>query len=346
MGASALLALPALEIGYRLHTQRPVLVLDDWRAGRIEDIRYGEKSQFDAELGWVPREEYESTGYNTLENGIRRNLCEKEVRTGGILAVGDVFTNGGEEVADGGTWPAHLERLTGVPVLNAGVAGYATDQIVLRAEGLLPVVQPRTLVVGVFEETIARARYASFGLPKPYFTIEGGKLVRHAPTRLPEEPHANWLGSARAALGYSALLDAVLGRAAPVYWLGKPGEQVFRTTDSDPVAVTCALLQRLKARAEAQGVRVLLLMQYARKTVAERTEPGMDAAQVAACANALGLEVIDQLGALRAAAAQSSEALNELYLQSPGYGQMTSKGNRMTAQLLATALGTMAARGK
>jgi hypothetical protein len=346
MGASALLVLPALEIGYRLHTQRPVLVLDDWRAGRIDDLRYGEKSQFDAELGWVPRDEYESPGYNTLEHGIRRNLCEKEVRTGGILAVGDVFTHGGDEVADGDTWPAHLERLTGVPVLNAGVAGYATDQIVLRAEGLLPVVQPRTLVVGVFEQTIARARYAAFGLPKPYFTIEGGKLVHHAPTRLPEEPQADWLSSARSALGYSALLDAVLGRAAPGYWLGKPGEQVFRTADNDPVAVTCALLQRLKARAGAQGVRVLLLMQHARKTVAERTEPGTDAAQVAACAHALGLEVVDQLDALRAAAAERPGALDELYLRTPGYGQMTSRGNWATAQLLAGVLGKVAVRGK
>jgi hypothetical protein len=202
------------------------------------------------------------------------------------------------------------------------------------------------VVVGVFEETVARARYTSFGMAKPYYTIERGELVPHAPTGLPEPAPADWRRSARAALGYSAVLDGVLAHLAPVYWLGSPGEQIFRTADNDPVAVTCALLQRLKARADAKGVLVLLLIQHARKTVAERTEPGTDARQVAACANAMGLETLDQFAALRAAAAGSPKALNELYLQSPGYGQMSPKGNRATAQLLAEALAKAAAAGR
>ena len=344
-GAAALLALPVLEIGYRLHVQRPVLKLADWRTGRIEAIPFGDRTRFDAALGWVPRDEFASTGYNTLKHGIRRNFCEKGVRTGGILAVGDIFTNGGNEVADGETWPAHLERLIDVPVLNAGFAGYGADQIVLRAEQLLPAVQPRTLVVGVFEETIARVRYATFGFPKPHYTIDRGNLVHHAPTALLEEPLPDLRSRVRAALGYSAVLDAVLAHAAPVYWLGNARQQVFRTADNDPVAVTCALLQRLRTRAEAQGVRMLLLMQYARKTV-ESAEPGTDARQVAACANALGVDVIDQINTLRAAATESPGALNDFYLQSPGYGQMTPKGNRATAQLLAGALSKVAALRK
>jgi hypothetical protein len=344
-GAAALLALPALEIGYRLHVHRPMLALEDWRAGRIEHIRFGDRTRFDAALGWVPRDEVASTGYNTLKHGIRRNFCEKAVRTGGILAVGDIFTDGGNEVADGETWPALLERLIDVPVLNAGVSGYGVDQIALRAEQLLPAVQPRTLVVGVFEETIARVRYATFGSPKPHFTIERGSLVHRAPTPLPGEQTAGLRNRVRAALGHSAVLDALLAHAAPVYWLGNARQQELHTVDNDPVAVTCALLRRLRARAEAQGVRMLLLMQYARKTV-ERAEPGTDVRQVAACANALGMDVIDQIDALRAAVAESSGALNDLYLQSPGFGQMTPKGNRATAQLLAGALTKMAALRK
>jgi hypothetical protein len=338
-GALALLALPALEIGYRLQSHRPVLALDDWRGARLEAIRFGERGRFDAELGWAPKDGFESPGYNTLEHGIRRNLCEADIRTGGILAVGDVFTNGGNEVTDGETWPAHLERLTGLPVLNAGVMGYATDQTILRAERLLPVLQPKTLVVGVFEETIARARYASFGAPKPYFTIDGGQLVPHATGRLPGPPQADLASRMRALLGHSAVLDAVLAHAAPGYWVGKAGEQVLRTADNDPVAVTCALLQRLKARAEAQGVRVLLLMQHARKTVADRAGPGADAKQVSACAQAMGLETIDQFDTLHAAAADRAGALDELYLTGSDFDQMSPKGNRQTAQLIAAALG-------
>lgn len=346
VGAAALLALPALEIGYRLHSHRPALALEDWRAGRIEDIRFGERGRFDAELGWAPKDWFASTGYNTLDYGVRRNLSEKDLRTGGILAVGDVFTNGGNEVADGETWPAHLERLTGMPVLNAGVMGYATDQIILRAERLLPVVQPRTLVVGVFEETIERAGYASFGAPKPHFTIDRGELVHHPLTPLQEQPHADWRSRARAALAYSAVLDVVLAHVAPAFWLGNTDEQVMRKADNDPVAVTCALLQRLKARAETAGVQVLLLMQHGWKTVTETTEPGTDAKQVAACATAMGLEVIDQFTTLRAAAVESPGALDDLYLSTSDFGQMSSKGNRATAELLAGALGKVAALGK
>jgi hypothetical protein len=345
-GIAALLALPALEIGYRLHSHRPALELEDWRAGRIEDIRFGEFGRFDADLGWAPKDWLQSIGYNTLDHGIRRNFNEEDVRTGGILAVGDVFTNGGIEMADHETWPAYLEQLIGAPVLNAGVVGYATDQIILRAERLLPVVKPGTLVVGVYEETIERARYASYGAPKPYFTIDGGKLVHHALTRLPEVPHPDWPSRVRTALGYSAVLDVVLSHTAPVYWLGNAGEQVLRTVDNDPVAVTCGLLQRLKTRAEAQGVRVLLLLQHARKTVAESPEPGADVRQVAACATAAGLEAIDQLDPLRTAIAQSAADLDELYLQTSGFGQMSPKGNRATADLLAGALGKVAALGK
>ena len=352
VGACVLLALPVLEIGYRLQSQRPALALEDWRAGRIEDIRFGERGRFDAELGWAPKDGLQSTGYNTLDYGIRRNLGEKDLRTGGILAVGDVFTNGGDEVADAETWPAHLERLTGLPVLNAGVTGYATDQIILRAERydvveqLLPVVQPRTLVVGVFEETIERAGYASFGTPKPHYTIDRGELVHHALTPLREQPQSDWRSRARAALGYSAVLDVVLGHVAPAFWLGNTGEQVMRKADNDPVAVTCALLQRLRARAEVAGVQVLLLMQHGRTTVVERTEPGTDAKQVAACATAMGLEVIDQFTALRAAAVESPGALDGLYLSTPGFGQMSPKGNQLTAELLAGALGKVAALGR
>ena len=336
--SAVLLALPVLEIGYRLQTHRPVLALEDWRTARIDGIRFGGHGRFDAVLGWAPKDGWESPGYNTLDHGIRRNLCETDARTGGILAVGDVFTNGGYEVADGETWPAHLERLTGLPVLNAGVVGYAADQIILRAEQLLPELGPKTLVVGIYEETIARTRFAFYGMPRPYFTIDGGQLVPHLPARLGDTPQADLGSRLRAALGHSAVLDAVLARTAPGYWLGKAVEPAHRMVETAPVQVTCGLLQRLKVRADAQGVRVLLLLQHARKTLAESTEPDDDAKQVAACAKAMGLETIDQFDALRPAVIERPAIINELYLPASDYGQMSSKGNRATAELVAAAL--------
>ncbi len=63
-----------------------------------------------------------------------------------ILVVGDSFGLG-SDVIDAETWPAYLERMVGTQVINAAVGGYALDQIVLRAEDLVPLLRPRMLLV-------------------------------------------------------------------------------------------------------------------------------------------------------------------------------------------------------
>jgi hypothetical protein len=340
-GALACALVPAafivLDIGYRSQVHRPLFALDNWRSARIERLMFGDRAQFDPVLGWAPREDYQSEDYNTLDLGIRLNASEDGIRTGGVLAVGDVFTEGGVEVADGETWPAHLERMTGEPVVNAGVAGYAADQIVLRAEQLLPQARPSTLVVALFEETIARTGQSFFGSSKPYFTMEGGQLAYHAPHRREPDALSGWQAGVRDVLGRSAVLDVVLSRLAPGYWQGKAGEGLFQSADTDTVAVTCALLERLKKGADGGGIRVLLLLQHARKTVFERTEPRDDVRKVAGCAATAGIEVLDQFEALRGLAIANPGALNDLYF-TDGYGQMTSTGNWHAADLVARAL--------
>ena len=67
--------------------------------------------------------------------------------------------------------------------------------------------------------------------------------------------------------------------------------------------------------------------------------PGADAKQVSACAQAMGLETIDQFDTLHAAAADRAGALDELYLTESPFEQMSPKGNRQTAQLIAAAFG-------
>ncbi|HEY7550134.1 MAG TPA: hypothetical protein VH913_11535 [Hyphomicrobiaceae bacterium] len=335
-----LLAFAAIDLGYRIHSHRPVLVLDDWRVARIQYLLFGDRGMFHPVLGWVLRDDDEREGYNTLDLGIRRNFDEKGIRTGGILAVGDAFTDGGPEVDDGETWPAHLERRIGVPVINAGVAGYAADQIALRAEQLLPLARPRTLLVELTEDAVARAGLSSFGRSKPYFTLDGDGLAYHAPvnTAADEDSVFGWRAAARSVLGHSAVLDVVLSRLAPIYWLGKSVEPVTQQVDNDPAAIGCALLQRLKRSAAKDRVRVLVFLQYTQRTVAERTEPGEDARKVAACARTEGIEVVDQFQSLRAVVTADPGALGHLYVQGDGLSEMSSDGNRRTADLLARAL--------
>jgi hypothetical protein len=314
-----------------------VLELEDWRTARIERITFGDFGTFDPVLGWVLEEDYESDDYSTFDLGLRRNFGEEEIRTGGILAVGDAFT-GGLDVADHETWPAQLERIGVVSVLNAGVAGYASDQIVLRAEQLLPQVRPRTVVVGLIEGAIARAGLSSFGPSKPFFTLEDGRLTYHPPL-MAVDPVTGWPAKVRDVLGYSAVLDVVLSLLAPDHWLGGARQGADQYVGNDPVAVTCALLQRLEKRAEEDGIRVILFMQHALQTIAGKTEPGGDLQKVAACAGTLGLEIVDLFAELRTVAAAGPDALARLYLQRHGDEEMSTEGNRRAAELLTRALG-------
>jgi len=339
--AYTLLGLAAIEIGYRIHTDRPAFALKSWRADQIEYRTFGDRAIFDAALGWTSKEWYGSESYSTLDHGIRRNLDEDTIRAGAILAVGATFANGSYDVDDDDTWPAQLERALGTPVLNGGVEGYATDQIVMRAERLLPLVRPKTLVVGFVEEDIARAGHSSFGASKPYFTLDGRELHYHppVPVTVHDQSEPAWRARARDVLQYSAVIDVVLARLAPDYWLGSAGQEVFQKVDNDPIGVTCALLLRLKTRSDADAVRLLLFMQYAWPTIAEKDAPGADAQQVAACAEAAGIEVVDQFASLRAIAVADRSALRELYVEEGDvYAPLSSKGNEQAAGLLAHAL--------
>jgi hypothetical protein len=339
-GACALLAIAAIEIGYRIHSDRPVLVLGSWRAWRIEHIAFGGGGKIDPVLGWTPTPHYAEEDYSTLDHGIRRNFEEDTIRTGAILAVGGTFTVG-DGVDDDETWPAHLERITATPVLNGGVDDYAVDQIVMRAEQLLPLVRPRTVIIGLLEEDIARAGHSSFGAPKPYFVLDKGELRFHPPGPLvvDEQPRPGWQTKARELLGYSALLDAIIDRVAPNFWHGMAGQQIFQKVDNDTVGVTCALLQRLKRRADADRIEVLLFVQHVGQTIVDKDEPGGGPKRVAACATTMGITVVDQFAGLRAIALANQDALGKLYQKGgDGYGPLSPKGNLHAAELLARAL--------
>src|SRR5262245_45939901 len=130
-------------------------------------------------IGWVQKPnmsfspESEGTSFTTGEFGVRMNQAEiRPVPRGGILAVGDSFT-AGSEVGDAGTWPASLERILGEPVVNAGVGGWAADQIILRAEELMEDLSPKKIVVSLLMQDIAWTQFRVHGGgPKPYFLVE------------------------------------------------------------------------------------------------------------------------------------------------------------------------------
>src|SRR5262249_33304168 len=107
---SVLAPLLAIEIGYRLVAGLPVFKLAKWRNEHVITVNLGElKAIRDPLLGWTNKSvNYNEDGYTTIEYGVRKNFDETTIRTGGMLAAGDSFTEGWE-VKDHESWPAVVE---------------------------------------------------------------------------------------------------------------------------------------------------------------------------------------------------------------------------------------------
>src|SRR5579862_9761990 len=102
--------------------------------------------QYDELLGYEPIPGYKDTllgrPISFDANGLREHDLNGPPPSGPpILAIGDSFTEG-YLVGNDETWAANLQRITGRPVLNGGVRSYGIDQIVLRAERLVPRLNP------------------------------------------------------------------------------------------------------------------------------------------------------------------------------------------------------------
>ncbi len=334
----------AIELGYRMVAGLPLLKLANWRTEHVVTVNLGElKAIRDPVLGWTNKSvNYNEDGYTTIEYGVRKNFDETTIRTGGMLAAGDSFTEGWE-VKDHESWPAAVEKLTSVPVINAGTGGYGADQTILRAEQLLPIVRPKILLIGFHEVAIWRAGHTVFGAPKPYFTLDNGELHFH-PAKFVEPHEKNriaWMAyGIREALGYSAFADYLLSRLNPNFWHGDSDRDLYQRSGADEVAVTCALLERLKSRADQDGIQMMLVLQYYATLILESDRPGPHSQAVAACARDIGIRVVDQFAPLHAIVAAGGPAIiRDYYWLTDGvYGHMTAKGNEHVANLIHAAL--------
>mgnify|MGYP003911508547 CR=1 FL=1 len=116
--------------------------------------------------------------FSFTAQGTREQNRDRPPATGSlIIALGDSMTEG-FAVGNDETWPAQLERLTGRRVLNAGVRGYGLDQIVLRAERLVPELKPSTVVLAFIADDILRTALAVRDAKgKPWFVPDGEGLA-------------------------------------------------------------------------------------------------------------------------------------------------------------------------
>jgi hypothetical protein len=326
------LALLMCELSLRAWLGVPLLDFPNFRDR--DPFKVKDTVRYDAELGWALKENFNRADLHTLAYGIRRNgPAQSGLRPGHGLAIGASITEG-FALNDDQSWPAQLEALTGEPVDNAAVIGYGLDQMVLRAEALLPVEQPRLLLLGIgtpniewMQSTVVR------GASKPFFSVADGTLIIR---NVPVPPlDAGPLEQIKEALGYSALIDFGMSRLGPGAWY--PPITRDNRGSADPVDVSCRLLRRLKGELDARDARALFVVEPQWQEVVPPQASTRELDAVQQCARQAGIGIVDALAAMRAE--HLADALSVAHYWEMGQQRHLSEaGSRRLAELVAAAL--------
>jgi lysophospholipase L1-like esterase len=291
----------------------------------------------DAELGWKPQARYSSYSgtFLTGEHGLRMNREEIVAPARrAIIAVGDSFT-AGSEVGNGESWPAHLERLLKVPVLNAASGAWGVDQMVLRAEALAPTLEPALVIIGILDQDVLRNNFRLYGGGyKPYFTIEGGQLVQKG-TPVPSlEGASTDLGWVKAVLGRSYALDWSVRQLGLLSRWVDDARRYDKVHDDGP-EVSRLLLRRLAESGQKHGFKTMMVMLYgggqilASPTRPSIVEPSFKGADEA------GMPAIDMYPVLRERVPGRLDPLYVMHESGKVHGHMSSAGNELVARTIA-----------
>jgi hypothetical protein len=342
LGLSLLVSLPLAEAMFRIAYGVPVFHVEDFRFTKAVRDRFSGASQYDPVLGWATKPGLHLVSgpirFDTLDYGVRRNGDETSIRAGGVLVVGSSFAAGGE-VTDEDAFPAQLEGLMGTPVINASIGGVGVDQIVLRAEQMLPIVKPQILIIDITSGNITIAGYSVAGRPKPYFTINDGKLLIHDVPVPMQVRDPDQSAALKKALGYSLAADRLMASLFPHYWYNDDGKTIT-LVGNDAVAVSCLLLERIKRTAAQNGTRLLLNVQFGAAEISSWEKPPIDLTIVEECVANLGITVIDEYKILKTLYAEDQARFRGSYVLNPGniLGHKSAAGNLEVAKRLAAIL--------
>lgn len=294
-------------------------------------LKKGFPAEFSPHLGYRPRPGlYTDTPWKTTatigDHGIRLHGAAASAASSVVLAVGDSFTFG-SDVGDGESWPARLQAVSGLNVINGGVFGYGIDQAILRAERLAAVFAPDAVILGFIADDVQRVELSvMYGVAKPVFTIGEGGLERLNPVLDPKPQPGHWLARfARDVFGYSVFVHHRFKQFFPQFWMS--GMSKVRVHERG-AEVACALLQNFAAIA---GPGKVLLVQYEQQEIAAPERPPPVTALLA-CVAELDVEVVDLYVALKEVYATDRAAFDAFYDR-----HMTGRGNAFVAAELAKA---------
>ena len=254
----------------------------DWqpdpRLGWVQKPNLNVMSQTD--FGWIVHFRTNRDGLTPF--GASRERAAEVVR---VMFFGD-STVVGRSVPEDSTVSAQLERALGqtgvrAEVLNAGVEGYSTDQVMLRMEQLVPLYRPDIVFYGLCDNDFGGNVSSEFaGNPKPRFVLREGSLVEIPPPRIDRITPLG--GGPRTLLQHSAFYRLIqprvftlrarfggwekrnlLGVAPEIYW--RPGE-----LDRIDWRLLGALLSRMSRFVQQHGGRLVV---YSHPALGEIWDP-------------------------------------------------------------------------
>jgi hypothetical protein len=333
---SILFSLAALELGLRLArgwdglTHWPNLVEQardlGWVRGTVS------RAVHDSRVGFIGRPNHvTSDGMSYDARGLRHTPVPEGMVLAEppVLVIGDSYAHG-DEVADRETWATQLQPLVHRRVLNGGMSAYGIDQMVLRAELLVPEVKPAAIVMSFIADDVRRMEMKRvWGAEKPYFELVNGALVeRNVPVPPPPAPGST-LDIWQILLGRSLLVDSVLNALGWRYTWYIDDERVLPRHEGEKLV--CPLLKRLAAL----GVPVLVVAEYdpyhwlddGYREVTRHTDD-----LVLACATAAGMATLDMFDTIDAAV--RTRGLRTIYRQS----HPAPAGTEITARRIAAEL--------
>jgi lysophospholipase L1-like esterase len=285
--ASLVMALLLSEIGVRVLVPKPYWKFRDasmdWR--------------LDPDSGWVQKPGLDVTTRNdegrlirfrTNEDGLTPAEARRQKVPGTfrILLVGD-STVVGRAVPQHATLHFFLQsilRARGIPaeVINAGVEGYSTDQALIRLRRLVPLYHPDLVLYGLCSNDFGgNAVDTAYGIPKPRFRLEGGRL-KEVPPDLSSARIATFGSGPGKWLQYLAvyrlahvqitLVRSWLGGWEHLNLLSPASEIYYRPEALDKVDWTllAALLREMRDISRRNGARFLF---YAHPDLAEVWDP-------------------------------------------------------------------------
>lgn len=208
---------------------------------RIYDIGLG---VFDEDLGWAYKPNTEGHGlfdeYQSFDNnGFRNNdnnitLNPKPT----ILAIGDSYTFG-SEVDNKDTWPSKLEAKLGVKVINGGVSSYGLGQMLTRTKAIMEIKDVDIILVSIISEDIKRVKESKrHGYPKPYYSIDAGKLVLNKVSLSDKNNNRDLF---KRVFGYSYIVHRIMLILSRDYWI-KGSVFDMQEANIDETEVSCKII--------------------------------------------------------------------------------------------------------